>query len=269
MNKNKNLYKLDDFFLIISYLLFLPLIYIFLPMIRYTIADTSGIQEALLDFVQSRLFLISILAGSIIFLQILGRMIRREEKILVKMLDIIIMYKTISINQLQHTLDMNKQKIEKYIKKLSNIGHLNIYYDGVYAKLEIASQSDHTFNTSQKRENSANAAQNIFSQQKSNNEFQSIPSGQKQSSHNQQHDERFNSGSTVEKNTISSKEDLQNILLNLQGNKNSVKKFNLVLFIVLFLAFWPFAFIYAASFYMKSKKGSVMEESLKNRLNDM
>ena len=74
-------------------------------------------------------------------------------------------------------------------------------------------------------------------------------------------------------NTISSKEDLQNILTKIQGStqgkQTSGKKFNVVLFIVLFFAFWPIAFIYAASFYMKSKKNSAIEESLKNRLENM
>lgn len=89
-----------------------------------------------LHFVQSQFVIISILLGSSIFLQVLGRIIRKEEKVLVKILDIVVMYKTISINQLQHNLDMNKPKVEKYINKLSNIGRLNIKYDGTYVKLE-------------------------------------------------------------------------------------------------------------------------------------
>ena len=130
MDKNKNLYKLDDFFLIISYLLCLPLIYIFWPMIKYAISNPEGIQEILFQFVLSQSVLVTVLFGSIVFLQILGRLIRKEEKILVKILDIVVMYKTISINQLQHSLDMNQPQIEKYIKKLSNIGRSNIHFDG-------------------------------------------------------------------------------------------------------------------------------------------
>ena len=222
MDKNKNLYKLDDFFLIISYLLILPLLNVFQPVIRHAISSTEGIQERLLQLVLSQSVLISILAGSIIFLQILGRFIRKEEKILVKILDIVVMYKTISINQLQHSLDMNQPQIEKYIKKLSNIGRLNIQFDGTYVKLQLETSTD-----------------------------------------------AINRAPTEGNNTISSKEDIQNILVNLQGKRQTGKKFNVVLFIVLFFAFWPIAFIYAASYYMKSQKGSVIEDRLKNRLKDM
>ncbi|MCK5200190.1 MAG: hypothetical protein KAR21_17660, partial [Spirochaetales bacterium] len=230
MDKNKNLYKLDDFFLIISYLLLLPLLYIFWPMIKYAASNPEGIQEILLQFVRSQSVLVTILAGSVIFLQILGRLIRKEEKILVKILDTVVMYKTISINQLQHTLDMNKPKIEKYINKLTNIGRLNINYDGTYVKLEMAAQS--------------------------------IPPEQEPSSNFHHQEDAINRTPTgANNNTISSKEDLQNMLTKLQGShqgkQTSDKKFNVVLFIVLFFAFWPIAFIYAASYYMKSQKGSV------------
>lgn len=240
MDKNKNLYKLDDFFLIISYLLCLPLIYIFWPMIKYAISNPEGIQEILFQFVHSQSVLVTVLFGSIVFLQILGRLIRKEEKVLVKILDIVVMYKTISINQLQHSLDMNQPKIEKYIKKLSNIGHLNINYDGTYVKLELAAQSIPPFDSFQQADNSTDATYRV---------------------------------SPTPNNTISSKEDLQNILMKLQGShqgkQTSGKKFNVALFIVLFFAFWPISFIYAASYYMKSQKGSAIEERLKNRLKDM
>jgi hypothetical protein len=260
MDKNKNLYKLDDFFLIISYLLFLPLIYIFWPMIKYAASNPEGIQEILLQFVQSQPVLVTILAGSIIFLQILGRLIRKEEKILVKILDIVVMYKTISINQLQHSLDMNQPQIEKYIKKLSNIGHLNINYDGTYVKLELAAQSIPSFDSFQQADNSTDAIYRVSDEQVHSSDFRPK-------------EDAINRASTTPNNTISSKEDLQNILMKLQGShqgkQTSGKKFNVALFIVLFFAFWPIACIYAASYYMKSQKGSVIEDRLKNRLKDM
>lgn len=235
MAKNKNLYKLDDVFIVISYLLILPLLYIFKPVLSYIIYDAKNAQEVFLQFVQSQIVIISILLGSSIFLQILGRIIRQEEKVLVKILDIVVMYKTISINQLQHTLDMNKPKVEKYIKKLSNIGRLNIAYDGTYVKLELNTRTDAMYRVSSEKDHSSDFQQ--------------------------------------EENTISSKDDLQNILSKIQGSQKgdhtTGKKFNVVLFIVLFIAFWPIAFIYAASYYMKSQKGNVIEERLKTRLKNM
>ncbi len=231
MNKNKNLYKLDDVFIVISYLLILPLLYIFKPVLSYIIYDAENAQEVFLQFVQSQFVIISILLGSSIFLQILGRVIRKEEKVLVKILDIVVMYKTISINQLQHNLEMNQPQIEKYIKKLSNIGRLNIHFDGTYVKLQLQTSTDAIYRVSPEKESSSTG------------------------------------GSTDQ--TVSSKEDLQNFLGNLKGKQISGKKFNVVLFIVLFLAFWPIAFIYAASYYMKSQKGNIIEERLKNRLKDM
>ena len=256
MNKNKNLYKLDDVFIVISYLLILPLLYIFKPVLSYIIYDTENAQVVFIQFVQSQIVIISILLGSSIFLQVLGRFIRKEEKILVKILDIVVMYKTISINQLQHTLDMNKTKIERYINKLSNIGRLNISYDGTYVKLELAAQSKPPFDSFQR----------ASSEQTPPSAFQTEPPVPEPSSDSHPTDNAPN-------NTISSKEDLQNILTKIQGlpqgKQTSGKKFNVVLFIVLFFAFWPIAFIYAASFYMKSKKNSVIEERLKNRLKGM
>ena len=288
MDKNKNLYKLDDFFLIISYLLILPLLYIFWPMIKYAASNPEAIREILLQFVQSQPVLVTILAGSIIFLQILGRLIRKEEKILVKILDIVVMYKTISINQLQHSLDMNQPQIEKYIKKLSNIGHLNINYDGTYVKLELAAQSIPSFDSFQQADNSTDAIYRVSSGQapvsdfrssekESTPEFQPILPAKELSSNlhnlNDADTNTIHHVSPSSTNTISSKEDLQNILMKLQGShqgkQTSGKKFNVALFIVLFFAFWPIAFIYAASYYMKSQKGNVIEERLKNRLKDM
>ena len=262
MDKNKNLYKLDDFFLIISYVLVLPHLYIFWPLITYAASTTESIQVILLQFVRSQSVLITILAGSIIFLQILGRLIRKEEKVLVKILDIVVMYKTISINQLQHSLDMNQPQIEKYIKKLSNIGRLNIQFDGVYVKLQLETSTD--------------AINRASSDQAPPSEFHSIPPAQEPSSKSNNPDAkgtdaiyRVSPTATNTINTISSKEDIQNILVNLQGKRQTGKKFNVVLFIVLFFAFWPIAFIYAASYYMKSQKGRVIEDRLKNRLKNM
>lgn len=264
MKNNKNLYKLDDVFIVISYLLILPLLYIFKPILSYIIYDAENAQEVLLQFVQSQKVIISILLGSIVFLQILGRLIRKEEKILVKILDIVVMYKTISINQLQHNLDMSQPKIEKYIKKLSNIGRLNIQFDGTYVKLEMAAQSVPSPNSFQKETNSTNTIYSTSTEQVSSSNLQ-----QKESTS----PDAIHQVSPITSNTISSKEDLQNILIKLQGapkgKQTSGKKFNVVLFIVLFFAFWPIAFIYAANYYMKSQKGNVIEERLKNRLKDM
>jgi hypothetical protein len=257
MNKNRNLYKLDDFFIIISYLLILPLLYIFKPILSYIINNGENTQEILIQFVQSRTVIISILLGSIIFLQILGRLIRKEEKILVKILDIVVMYKTISINQLQHTLDMNQNQTEKYIKKLSNIGRLNINFDGTYVKLQLNQGTDTKTHDSFNKESTSNY---------------DFPPPIPESSSNIYQEETEKRPSTLEVSTeqaISSKEDLQNLLGNLNGKQITGKKFNVVLFIVLFFAFWPIAFIYAASYYMKSQKGKVIEERLKNRLKNM
>ena len=251
---NKNLYKLDDVFLVISYLLLLPLLYIFKPVLLDIIYDTGKTQEVFFLFVQSRIIIISILSGSSIFLQVLGRIIRKEEKILVKILDIVVMYKTISITQLQHRLDMNRPKVERYINKLANIGRLNIKYDGTYVKLELETPTDTMSGTS-------------FEQTVSSKSF-SPPPIPESSSDSQSKEKETDQTETTE-NTISSKEDLQNILESLTNKQTSGKKFNVVLFIVLFFAFWPIAFIYAANYYMKSQKGSVIEARLKKRLKNM
>ncbi len=264
MNKNKNLYKMDDIFIVISYLLFLPLLYIFKPVLSYIIYDAENAQEVLLQFVQSQVVIISILLGSIIFLQILGRLIRKEEKVLVKILDLVVMYKTISINQLQHNLDMNQPKIEKYIKKLSNIGRLNIHFDGTYVKLQLNTSTDAIYRISSE-------FNSIPSKQSSPMESPFVTSAHESSSNFQQEENKMSQASTEvsTEQIISSKEDLQDILGHLKGKQKPGKKFNVVLFIVLFFAFWPIAFIYAASYYMKSQKGNVIEERLKNRLKDM
>ena len=263
MNKNKNLYKLDDVFIVISYLLILPLLYIFKPVLSHVIYDAENGQEVLMQFAQSKIVLISILLGSVIFLQILGRLIRKEEKVLVKILDIVVMYKTISINQLQHTLDMSKPKIEKYIKKLSNIGRLNIHFDGTYVKLQLNTSTDAIYRVS-----SENNFHSASIKKESTSGFAPPPPIPESSSNFQREENELNQAAMTD-NTISSKEDLQNIITNLKGKQFSGKKFNVALFIVLFFAFWPVAFIYAANYYMKNQKGSVIEERLKNRLKNM
>lgn len=269
MNKNKNLYKLDDIFIVISYLLILPLLYIFKPILSYVIYDAENAQEVLLQFVQSQIVIISILLGSSIFLQVLGRIIRKEEKVLVKFLDIVVMYKTISINQLQHSLDMKQPQIEKYIKKLSNIDRLNIQFDGTYVKLQLNTSTDTIYRVS--------SEQNFSSEKDHSSNFHSAspPPIPESSSDFQYEGNEIKQAENIrnEENIVSSREDLQNIIAQLKGSQQSKqtsgKKFNVVLFIVLFFAFWPIAFIYAASYYMKSQKGSVIEERLKNRLKDM
>ncbi len=274
MNKNKNLYKLDDVFIVISYLLILPLLYIFKPVLSYVIYDAENAQEVLLEFVQSHIVIISILLGSIIFIQILGRLIRKEEKVLVKILDTVVMYKTISINQLQHSLDMNKPQIEKYIKKLSNIGRLNIHFDGTYVKLQLKTGTDTIYHVSlgkndySSENNHSSKTDSHSIKKESTSNIAPPPPIQKSSSDFQQEGNEPDQA-TVTENIISSKEDLQNIIKNLKEKQTSGKKFNVVLFIILFFAFWPIAFIYAASYYMKSQKGNVIEDRLKNRLKNM
>lgn len=257
MNKNKNLYKLDEVFIVISYLMIIPLLYVFRPVLPFIIDDAENAREILTQFALSRIVIISILLGSLIFLQLLGRLIRKEEKVLAEILDIVVMYKTISINQLQHTLDMNQTKIEKYIKKLSNIGHLNIGFDGTYVKLQLNTGTDSNYRVSTEK----NPA----------DDFSSPPPIPETSLYSQQEENKKSHttmGASTEQ-TISSKEDLQNFLGNIKRKQTPGKKFNVVLFIVLFFAFWPIAFIYAAGYYMKSQKGKVIEESLKNRLKNM
>ncbi len=255
MNKNKNLYKLDDFFIILSFILILPLLYVLKPVIVYGLSNPDGVGEVLLQFIASNMVVITGLTASILFLQILGRLIRKEEKILVAILDSVIMYKTISINQLQQSLDLDRGKIERYIGKLSGIGRLNIHFDGNYVRIQSdiqdSPQSDPFHRPGDRSESSYHPSK-------------------------VQSEQGFSGSAPKAENAsmpASSREDLQNILTGMEkpasDETSGGKKFNIALFLILFFVFWPGAFIYAAKFYMSANKRSVIEDRLKKRLKEI
>ncbi len=64
MNNSKNLYKLDDFFLILSYILVIFLLILLRPVIIYAIAGREGIKEFLLEYVLRNMVKVGGLAAS-------------------------------------------------------------------------------------------------------------------------------------------------------------------------------------------------------------
>ncbi len=251
--ENRNIYKMDDFLIISSYLMIIPLTILAWPWLR----NITGYENLTQFFMEApsilgpRLTMMALYLFGGLSSQLIGRVIRYGEKQSLEILDTLQFYKKTTIGQLSSQLTMSESKVSSLVKKMSRISSLGISFDGENVTI------------GQKMEDPATRNYNSYSSP-------SIPVEDEISSESPLEEsgksENFNMSfkeallnATSDKN-MSEEERKEQFKKGLTGTTG--KKFNFVLFIILFMTpLWPIALIYAISFVVKQKKAAMAEKT--------
>jgi len=260
--ENRNIYKMDDFLIISSYIMIIPLLVLAWPWLKTvtTYENLSDFFKIAPEVLGPRLTAIMLYTSGALSSQLIGRIIRFQEKQSLEILDTLQFYKKTTIPQLSSQLGMKESKISSLVKKMSRISSLGIAFEG------------ETVSIGQKIENSSMGNFSSYSAPlSSSNEETGTQSPSETTTENSGNSENFDQSfaealksATSNKNMTDEqrKEELKKVARNFMGNKgltNSTgKKFNIVLFIILFITpLWPVALIYAISFSIKQRKAAM------------
>lgn len=254
--ENRNLYKMDDFLIICSFLMIIPLLVLAWPWLK-TVTEFESLSDFFLTAPQllaPRLPAILLYTTGAISSQIIGRIIRLKEKQSLEILDTLQFYKKTTIIQLSSQLGMTESKITSLVKKMSGISSLGITLEGdsvsIGQKPDIPEAADFSSYINTVSGSPDQTAENIKSEEEPESFDLSFKEAlQKAASQKDLSDEQR-------------REELKKVARNYMGGKQNAdgkgKKFNIVLFIILFITpLWPIALIYAISYAVKQQKAAL------------
>lgn len=244
--ENRNIYKTDDFLIITSYLMIIPIALIAWPWIRSFSAyeDLETFFRMAPQVLGPRLQAIILYGTGAVSAQIVGRVIRHGEKQSLEILDTLQFYKNTSISQLASQLDMSESKVTSLVKKMSRVSSLGISVNG--DSVSIGSKSEPTMGYSK--------SDMVQEKVEENTDFTT------------DFREALKKATQKDLTEEERKEELKKIATKLDMTKVQTqpggKKFNFILFIILFLTpLWPIALIYAISFAVKQRNASMAERT--------
>jgi len=230
MSNKRNLYKLDDFSIIASYFFLIIFLFQFRFLIEYARGSSfEEIKEIVIIMFQASPIKLGLLLFSAIFFQILGRFVRRKEKISLEIIDKLSSGGRYSLDSLAFEMGKSERSLRQILNDLAKIEEAGIAFDGVTIKRthkrgyeEVAKK----FNM------------NPGARQKS------TPEPTTQAPHPHQH---LNSEPKPTSQTVFSSP-------NKDKRPTSLPGFNPLLFFILFFVFWPAAFIYLARVVVKNSQ---------------
>ncbi|MBI9103599.1 MAG: hypothetical protein JEY99_14390 [Spirochaetales bacterium] len=273
MAKRKNLYKMDDICLFLSVITFLIFLFQFRPLLPYFKGSDFNL---LLDVAKNIILASPIKMGgllfSAIFLQIVGRVVRKKEIISMEVIDAISYRSRASVEGLASELGRDAESLEKIIKQLAAIPGAGVSYDGKYVKIdrgesktaddEYARDKDRMMNGEFSM--SDNSAEDDYSEDSSIDEdgfpedFPDVlkkvgvkPEDLKDKFERIRAEQRTTGNSSIPAYTAQT------------GSDGKKLRPNPVLLIILFLVFWPLGIIYLISFYMKNMQKNALQEGIK------
>ncbi len=126
--ENRNIYKMDDFLIILSYLMILPTLFFAWPWLSTlpeAVEPATFLKSAPL-ILGARFNTVLLYAVGVVCVQFLGRMIRFKEKQSLKILDALGFSGKSSISQLSMTTGLSESKVRSLAGKLSRISSLEI-----------------------------------------------------------------------------------------------------------------------------------------------
>ena len=244
--ENRNIYKMDDFLIISSYIMIIPIIVLAWPLLSEfpRFESFNEFLNSAPSILGSRLNMIILYFAGAVSSQIVGRIIRFKEKQSLEILDTLQFYKKSTIPQLSSQLGMSESKILSLVKKMSRIPSLGISLDGemvnLGAKNETVPENFSSFSDIEEKADEPKTADN-FGQ-----EFKNA----------------MNKAQAKDLTDEQKKEELKKVAQSFFNNRQNTgatgKKFNIVLFIILFITpLWPVALIYAISFAVKQQKAAM------------
>lgn len=227
MEERKNLYMLDDFCIILSYILFGIFIFLFrriFPLLAG--AEPERILQLVTKVFMSRPLLYGGVLFSTLFFQIVGRVVRRKEKLSLQVINALGTQGRYSLSSLSFELGRSEESLKKTLTQLAAFPGAGISFDGVNVKKKRPSKPG-----------KPQAAQPFQSSGFSDPSDTSKFSGTAESddTSDQWNEEEFTQAQP-------------------SFSPGADKKFNFILFFFLFFVFWPAAFIYAARFAIQNSQ---------------
>jgi len=238
----RNIYKLDDYCLTISYILIIPLLFKalgYLPYLGFPVETIRPLSEKLSkDFLFLAIFIISIL-----FLQIVGRTVRKKEKVLQKLIDIIIDAKTITYNDLARATGLEISDLKRLVSDIEKHNGQYIETTGDSVGLKMGEKVEITNKCSTCGASSTHDV---------SIDTVSLKCGY--------------CGAPVEAGVINNAK--EGVFRRSQEKADMLKepkKLNMALVIFLIIVFWPGAVIYMVMFYFDKNKDNILLEQMKSR----
>jgi len=240
----RNIYKLDDYCLTISYILIVPLLFKALGYLPYLGLPVETIRPLSEKFSKDILFL-AIFIISIIFLQIVGRTVRKKEKLLQKLIDIIMDARTITYTDLARATGLEISALKRLVADIEkhNGQYIETTKDSVGLKMGEKVEITNKCSTC-----GASSTHNVSI------DTVSLKCGY--------------CGAPVEAEVINNAK--EGVFRRSQEKADMLKepkKLNVGLLIFLFIFFWPGAVIYMAMFYFNKNKDNMLLEQMKSRFN--
>lgn len=286
MKERKNLYFLDDICIILSYLLFLFFAYRLYPLVRIVILEKSFDPLLLQNLPVQWLMVTAGVLVSALFLQLFGRVVRKRERYMLKIINTVALYKTISLSSLAYNTEIPEQKLEQLVRQIAGGGFLPIQLDGQTVKLitlgsagqqeQWASPSaDATVSPGKQpprdRPPEQQDLKEILEKLRRGDSFTSIATSWQGSGTGSATGAGTGSapsgkatipsspggGTAFEQGTRSGTSGNAPVQGN-SGQGGKPKKFNLLIFFLLFIIFWPLALLYVMRFALANSARNAM-----------
>lgn len=257
--ENRNIYKMDDFLIISSYLIIIPLTVLAWPWLK-DVTEYENFTHFFMEapsILGSRLSIIALYLFGGLSSQLIGRIIRHGEKQSLEILDTLQFYKKTTIEQLSSQLSMSETKISSLVKKMSRISSLGISLDGDNVSIGQKMEKPLSDNYSSYDSPSIPVEDEVSSE---------IPMEESENFDLSFKDALLKATSDKNMTEEERKEQFKKVAQTFASQKGLIssngKKFNFVLFIILFMTpLWPIALIYAIRFVIKQKKTAMTEKS--------
>jgi len=235
----RNIYKIDDVFLIISWILLVVLVIRILGYIPYMLPGAAvGKPPLPVKLRQNMLFFI-LVGGSFIFLQAVGRSVHRKERRLQRIIDVILDAKSITLTNLSREAGVPLGDLRKDVAEIErhNRAFIRLTTDSVSVEIGESISVTATCDSC-----GASARYDI-----------SVDTRDFACSY---------CGAPIEVERMNKAK--EEVLRKAQARADSLqetKKLNVGLLVILFVIFWPGAIIYLAIHFMnKNKDGMLFQE---------
>jgi len=275
MSENRNLYKMDDAFIILSYFMVVPVCFMLWPWLKGIPlslgSDWMAFFQSAPGILGTRLFMAGGYLIASLLLQIMGRMIRRKEKHSLDILDILSYNPKSTISHLASQLSFSESYTAGLVAKLASMRSLGIFVTGDDVELNKQKARENNIPEVIREKINKKVAEKIspsLQQIKEELEKQkNSVSGERPKTLKEIMEEQRNAGNS-EENT-SEEEAIEKEFFE-EGNEfvterykqasSGSKKapFNIILFAVLMMTpLWPVALIYAGrKLYKQAKENS-------------
>ncbi|MBI9098289.1 MAG: hypothetical protein JEY91_07410 [Spirochaetaceae bacterium] len=234
---------MDDFLIICSYIMIIPLVVLAWPWLR-SITEFDSLSDFFLTapaVLAPRLSAIILYGAGAVSSQVIGRIIRFQEKQSLDILDTLQFYKNTTIPKLSSQLGMAESKISALLKKMSRISSLGIRIEGEQVSIGQIIETPSS------------------PQESSTEDFKDFDLGFQEAI-------KKAAESGRDMTDDQKKEEFKKIAQSFMGkgiaSDGKGKKFNIALFIILFLTpLWPVALVYAISFALKQQKAVMADKN--------